>query len=102
MRFLDPQLRVVHEMLVPPTAHEDKTGRHLTVDWLTLRQILLTGVDVHHGASFERYELLDDGRVRTFFANGAVTDADLLVAADGHSRIRTQLLPHAEVPGGRR
>ncbi|AHH96829.1 FAD-dependent oxidoreductase [Kutzneria albida] len=98
VRVLDPQLRVVQEMLVPPSATEEETGRHLTLDRLTLRQILLTGIDVHHGASFQRYELLDDGRVRVFFANGAVADADLLVAADGtHSRIRAQLLPDAEV-----
>lgn len=98
VRFLDPQLRVVQEILVPPTADEDEVGRHITVDRLTLRKILLTGIDVHHGASFERFELLDDGRVRTFFDDGSVTDADLLVAADGtHSRIRTQWLPNAEV-----
>ncbi|WP_062991965.1 FAD-dependent oxidoreductase [Nocardia anaemiae] len=98
VRWLDPQLRVVREMLVPPTADEDVHGRHLTVDRLTLRKILLTGIDIHHGASFERFELLDDGRVRTYFDDGTVTDADLLVAADGtHSRIRTQWLPDAEV-----
>lgn len=97
-RILDPQLRVVQETLVPPSAGEEEAGRHLTVDRLTLRQILLTGIDVRHGASFERYELLDDGRVRVIFANGVVTDADLLVAADGtHSRVRAQLLPDAEV-----
>jgi 2-polyprenyl-6-methoxyphenol hydroxylase-like FAD-dependent oxidoreductase len=97
-RVLDPELRVVQETLVPSSAHEEETGRHLTVDRLTLRQILLTGIDVHHGASFQRYELLDDGRVRVFFTDGVVTDADLLVAADGtHSRIRAQLLPEAEV-----
>ncbi|WP_433194290.1 FAD-dependent oxidoreductase [Nocardia sp. CA-107356] len=98
VRFLDPQLHVVREMLVPPTADEDVHGRHLTVDRLTLRKFLLTGIDVHHGASFEHFELLDDGRVRTHFDDGTVTDADLLVAADGtHSRIRAQWLPDAEV-----
>ncbi|WP_433714105.1 FAD-dependent oxidoreductase [Nocardia sp. CA-084685] len=98
VRFLDPQLHVVREILVPPSADEDVHGRHLTVDRLTLRKILLTGIDVHHGASFQRFELLDDGRVRTYFDDGTVTDADLLVAADGtHSRIRSQWLPDAEV-----
>ncbi|WP_327096143.1 FAD-dependent monooxygenase [Nocardia vinacea] len=98
VRFLDPQLHVVREILVPPTAAEEVHGRHLTVDRLTLRKILLTGIDVHHGASFQRFELLDDGRVRTYFDDGTVTDADLLVAADGtHSRIRAQWLPDAEV-----
>ncbi|MFE9323996.1 FAD-dependent oxidoreductase [Nocardia sp. NPDC052278] len=98
VRFLDPQLHVVREMLVPPRADEDVHGRHLTVDRLTLRKILLTGIDVHHGASFQRFELLDEGRVRTYFDDGTVTDADLLVAADGtHSHIRAQWLPDAEV-----
>jgi 2-polyprenyl-6-methoxyphenol hydroxylase-like FAD-dependent oxidoreductase len=98
VRLLDPQLHVVQEMLMPPTETEDESGRHLTVDRLTLRRILLTGIDVRHGASFQRYELLDDGRVRVFFADGTVTDADLLVAADGtHSRIRAQMLPEAKV-----
>jgi 2-polyprenyl-6-methoxyphenol hydroxylase-like FAD-dependent oxidoreductase len=97
-RVLDPQLRVVRETLVPHDAEaEEATGRHLTVDRATLRRILLTGVDVRHGAAFERFELRDGG-VRAFFGNGEVADADLLVAADGtHSRVRAQLLPHAEV-----
>lgn len=95
---LDPELRVVQETLVPPSPDEEETGRHLTVDRLTLRRILLTGVDVRHGAAFQRYELLDDGRVRVFLSDGSVVEADLLVAADGtHSRVRAQLLPGAEV-----
>jgi 2-polyprenyl-6-methoxyphenol hydroxylase-like FAD-dependent oxidoreductase len=98
VRVLGPDLRVVHEMLVPELPQEQRSGHHLTVDRRTLRQILLTGIDVRHGASFQRYELLADGRVRVVFADGRTTDADLLVAADGtHSPIRAQLLPHAEV-----
>jgi 2-polyprenyl-6-methoxyphenol hydroxylase-like FAD-dependent oxidoreductase len=65
---------------------------------VTLRRILLTGLDVRHGTTFERYELLDDGRVTAHFAGGEVVDTDLLVGADGtHSRIRAQLLPHAKI-----
>jgi 2-polyprenyl-6-methoxyphenol hydroxylase-like FAD-dependent oxidoreductase len=97
-RLLDPQLRVVQEMLVAQPADEEPgAGRHLTVDRLTLRRILLTGIDVHH-AAFQRYDLLDDGRVRVFLADGTSAEADLLVGADGtHSRVRAQLLPDAEV-----
>jgi 2-polyprenyl-6-methoxyphenol hydroxylase-like FAD-dependent oxidoreductase len=95
---LDPSLNVVQEFLVPQTAAETDHGRHLTVDRMTLRGILLTGLDVRYGAPFERYDRLDDGRVRVFFGDGTVTDADLLVGADGtHSRIRAQLLPDAVV-----
>jgi 2-polyprenyl-6-methoxyphenol hydroxylase-like FAD-dependent oxidoreductase len=97
-RVLDPQLRVVQETLVPASPDEEEHGRHLTLDRNTLRRILVDGIEVRHGAAFERYELLGDGRVRAFFADGTTADADLLVAADGtHSRIRRQLLPHAEV-----
>jgi 2-polyprenyl-6-methoxyphenol hydroxylase-like FAD-dependent oxidoreductase len=97
-RVLDPQLRVVQEFRVPPADDEEVSGRHLTVDRLTLRQVLLTGLDVRHGAAFERYELLDDDRVQAFFSDGTAAAADLLVAADGtRSRVRAQLLPDAVV-----
>ncbi|MBO0879910.1 MAG: FAD-dependent monooxygenase [Mycobacterium sp.] len=98
VRVLDPRLHVVHEVLVPDPPDAARTGRHLTVDRQTLRRIMLSGIDVHYGAAFTGYELLDDGRVRVHLADGTVTEADLLVAADGtHSRIRAQLLPHAKV-----
>lgn len=90
--ILDPRLEVVRHIPASPG------GKHLSVDRVTLRRILLTGLDIRHGTTFERYELRDDGRVRSFFAGGDVVDADLLVGADGtHSRIRAQLLPHAEI-----
>lgn len=96
-RVLDPDLNVVQEFLMPERPDEADHGRHLTVDRLTLRDILLTGLDVHFGAPFERYEVLSDGRVRAQFG-GVHTDADLLVGADGtHSRVRAQLLPGAVV-----
>ncbi|MGA8116387.1 MAG: FAD-dependent monooxygenase [Actinocatenispora sp.] len=95
--FLDPRLEVVRRFGVPDD-DDAEAGRHRVVDRVTLRQILLTGLDVHYDSTFERYELLDDGRVRAHFAGGATADADLLVAADGtHSRVRAQLLPDAEV-----
>lgn len=96
-RVLGPDLTVLQETLIPPSPDEETTGRHHTVDRLTLRRILLTGIDVRYGAAFERYELRGDG-VRVHLCDGTATDADLLVAADGtHSRIRAQLLPHAVV-----
>src|SRR3954465_3166252 len=44
-RGLDPQLRVVRDIPVPQPTDEEGAGRHLTVDRLTLRRIMLTGVD---------------------------------------------------------
>jgi 2-polyprenyl-6-methoxyphenol hydroxylase-like FAD-dependent oxidoreductase len=92
-RLLDPQLNVVHETLVAP----EEAGDHLTVDRLTLRRILLTGIDVRYGAGFERYAVRGD-RAEIVLTDGTRRDADLLVGADGtHSRVRAQLLPDAEV-----
>lgn len=90
--ILNPKLKVVQHFPAPPL-DEDRLS---SVDRVTLRRVLLTGLDVRH-AEFERYELLADGRVRAHFA-GEAADADLLVGADGtHSRVRAQLLPRAEV-----
>ena len=70
------------------------------IDRLTLRQILLAGLDdiVHFGKEFTRYEQQPDGTVRAYFADGTEAVGNVLVAADGvGSRIREQFLPHAEM-----
>jgi 2-polyprenyl-6-methoxyphenol hydroxylase-like FAD-dependent oxidoreductase len=70
------------------------------VDRLTLRQILLAGLDdiVHFGKAFARYEQQEDGRVCAYFTDGTSAIGDVLVAADGiGSRVREQFLPHAKV-----
>lgn len=68
------------------------------VDRLTLREILLAGLDgiVSFGKEFSHYEQQADGKVRIFFADGTMACGDVLVAADGvNSRIRQQFLPQA-------
>lgn len=68
------------------------------VDRLTLREILLAGLDgtVSFNKEFSHYEQLADGRVQALFADGTAAHGDVLVAADGvHSRMRQQLLPQA-------
>jgi 2-polyprenyl-6-methoxyphenol hydroxylase-like FAD-dependent oxidoreductase len=60
--------------------------------------VLLSGLDgvVRLGKTFERYETAD-GPVIAHFADGTSATADVLIGADGaNSRVRQQLLPHAE------
>lgn len=69
------------------------------VNRLTLRQILLAGLDgvVHFGRELVSYQQ-DDNGVQAQFADGSAATGDVLVAADGiTSVIRSQLLAHAEV-----
>jgi 2-polyprenyl-6-methoxyphenol hydroxylase-like FAD-dependent oxidoreductase len=72
----------------------------LSVDMLTLREILLTGLDglVYFGKTFEHFEISDAGKVRAHFSDGTTATGDLLVGADGTaSAVRRQLIPHAAV-----
>ena len=67
-----------------------------SVSRITLRQILLSGLDdiVQVGVAFERYEEQADGTVIAYFADGSAVHANLLVGADGAgSLVRRQLLP---------
>jgi 2-polyprenyl-6-methoxyphenol hydroxylase-like FAD-dependent oxidoreductase len=71
-----------------------------SIDRLTLRQVLLAGLDdiVHFGKECTHYEQQPDGTVRAHFADGTAAVGDVLVAADGvGSRIREQFLPYAEL-----
>lgn len=63
----------------------------------TLREILLTDLDVRYGKEFTAFERTG-GRVEVRFADGHPDTADLLVGADGvGSAVRRQLLPRARV-----
>ncbi|GAA4596885.1 FAD-dependent monooxygenase [Planotetraspora phitsanulokensis] len=96
MAFLDHLLNPKFEKPVPLLPHDVFFG----VNRLTLREILLSGLDDvrHFGKTFVRYDHAGDGRVRAHFADGTVATGDLLVGADGtNSAVRRQLLPAAEV-----
>ncbi len=70
------------------------------VDRLTLREILLAGLDgiVSFGKEFSQYEQQADGSVQASFADGTVAQGNVLVAADGvNSRLRQQFLPEAAI-----
>ncbi|MFF7441897.1 FAD-dependent monooxygenase [Streptomyces sp. NPDC008122] len=77
----------------PRAGRDDKID---AVDRVTLRRILLAGLDevVHFGKNFERLERTPDGRVTARFADGSEAVGDVLIAADGtNSRVRAQLRP---------
>lgn len=75
----------------PEDTHIEKS-----VSRITLRQILLSGLDdiMQVGIAFERYDIQDDGTVIAHFADGSAIHANLLVGADGAGSLaRRQLLP---------
>ncbi|GAA1268297.1 NAD(P)/FAD-dependent oxidoreductase [Kitasatospora nipponensis] len=79
---------------------EDPVNNEKSVSRMTLRQVLLTGIEdiVHFDKTFTHYEKEPDGRVTAYFEDGTKATGDLLVAADGaSSRVRQQYLPHATV-----
>ena len=72
---------------------------HYGVSRIALRQVLLAGLDdsLSLGKEFVSYEPAPGGRVTAHFADGSAATGDLLVGADGaNSRVRRQLLPHAD------
>ncbi|MDP4511604.1 FAD-dependent oxidoreductase [Nonomuraea turcica] len=93
MIFMETDLR-------PKFSRDIPEGDGLGVNRLTLREILMTGLEdcVRFGMDYQRYERLDDGRIRAHFGGGQSVDGDLLVGAEGaRSRVRAQLLPEAVV-----
>jgi 2-polyprenyl-6-methoxyphenol hydroxylase-like FAD-dependent oxidoreductase len=66
---------------------------------IALRRVLLHGLDeiVQFGKKFVRFENAPDGAVTVWFEDGSSATGDVVVGADGaNSRVRTQLLPHAQ------
>jgi 2-polyprenyl-6-methoxyphenol hydroxylase-like FAD-dependent oxidoreductase len=94
--FFDDRLREL--LRIDAAQGTDPAASHHSVSRITLRQVLLAGLDdvVQFDKTFERYALDDDGAT-AHFADGSTARCDVLVAADGgNSRIRRQFLPHAE------
>lgn len=82
------------------TGNPDPLKRDHTVSRMTMRQVLLTGLEecVYFDKVFTHYEQQADGRVTAFFADGSSATGTVLVAADGaNSRVRKQYLPHARL-----
>ncbi|TDW24085.1 FAD-dependent oxidoreductase [Kribbella kalugense] len=94
--ILTEDLKVVMSMEIPPST--DPIESEKSISRMTLRQILLTGLDdvVEFGKEFTRFEQHGD-QVTAYFADGTSATGDLLVAADGSgSRVRRQYLPQAK------
>src|SRR5215472_11200230 len=97
---VDDRLEEAVTMRFPEDGSSEFVTVGSSIDRLTLRQVLLAGLDdiVHFGKEFTRYEQQPDGTVRACFADGTGSVGDVLVAADGvGSRIREQFLPYAEM-----
>lgn len=99
-RISTDQLQELLFFPVPASDGEtDPAKLSLSVSRITLRQILLSGLEdiVHFNKRFTHYQETPDGRVTAFFDDGTSATGDLLVAADGSkSRVREQLLPIAQ------
>ena len=94
--MLTEDLKEVLSMELPEST--DPVESEKSISRMTLRQVLLTGLDdvVEFGKEFVRYEQRDD-QVTAYFADGTHATGDLLVAADGAgSRVRRQYLPRAK------
>src|SRR5215472_12433590 len=76
----------------------DPVSSEKSVSRMTLRQVLLTGLEeaVHFGKTFTHYETAGGQGVIAFFADGSSATATVLVGADGtNSPVRRQYLPRA-------
>ncbi|MEV6242250.1 NAD(P)/FAD-dependent oxidoreductase [Lentzea sp. NPDC051838] len=82
------------EQLKPLLVLDPDDERHYSASRITLRQVLLDGLDVQFGKRFERYEQGEN--IKLHFEDGTTAECDVLVGADGiRSRVRQQYLPHA-------
>lgn len=104
LTVVNKKLKILHTAHFPGPDLADQAASPLavntSVDRSVLRAILSCGLaeEVRFGREFVRYQQLDDGRVRAYFADGGEETGDVLVAADGvGSRIRSRYLPQARV-----
>lgn len=93
---LDELLYLPNELITGGA--DDPTRTHHSVSRISLRQVLLHGLDdvVAFGKTFQRYEQHPDATVTAHFTDGTSASCDVLVGADGaNSTVRRQYLPDA-------
>ena len=96
--ILTEKAKPVLTLKLPPDP--DPVDSEKSVSRMTLRQVLLTGLEevVEFDKRFTHYEKEADGRVTAYFEDGTSATGDVLIAADGTgSRVRKQYLPHAKL-----
>ena len=96
--FLDERLKPLLTIDIPET-NPYSVDSERPITRVALRRILLEGLDgiVHFGKKFVDFEDAPSARVTVRFEDGSSATGDVLVGADGaNSRVRSQLLPHAE------
>jgi 2-polyprenyl-6-methoxyphenol hydroxylase-like FAD-dependent oxidoreductase len=94
-RYLTHELREVFTLRFPDEANDAEPRRGRQADRLTLRTILLSGLEsrVHFGNAAARVHAEPDGAT-LIFEDGSSVRAAIVVGADGvNSRLREQLLP---------
>lgn len=95
----DHRLNLLHDLELPLDP-QLPGGGNLAVNRMTLRQILLSGLDkaVHYGARLTHCTTDPSGTVTARFADGTTATGDVLIGADGvNSAVRKQYLPQAQV-----
>jgi salicylate hydroxylase len=97
VRFFTEQMRLLLAFEGDFVASTDPIARHRSASRITLRQVLLAGLDnVQLGKTFQRYEECGE-RIVAYFEDGTRAEGGVLVAADGGgSRVRRQFLPDAQ------
>jgi 2-polyprenyl-6-methoxyphenol hydroxylase-like FAD-dependent oxidoreductase len=96
--FLDERLKPLLAIDIPET-NPYSVDSERPITRIALRRVLLEGLDrvVHFGKKFVGFEDGPDAGVTVRFEDGSSATGDVLVGADGaNSRVRAQLLPHAQ------
>src|SRR5437016_5867488 len=87
IRFLTEEMKVLlaFEGEMMPEQHHEPIAKHRSVSRISLRQVLLSGLDdvLHLGKAFTRYEERGDGRIVAHFEDGSCPEGAILVAPGG-------------------